>query len=106
MDTQKITSDLIKSGLTQQQLADLVPCGQSTIAAYLAGTRGSRPSKFIGDRLEELHAERCAPAPEQPPLRRATDAEPEPGSAGRSPPSRDNLMTAAADHAAVVEPKP
>ena len=59
MDTQKITSDLIKSGLTQQQLADLVPCGQSTIAAYLAGTRGSRPSKLIGDRLEALHAERC-----------------------------------------------
>ena len=59
MDTQKITSDLIKSGLTQQQLADLVPCGQSTIAAYLKGTRGARPSKVIGDRLEELHAERC-----------------------------------------------
>jgi len=106
MDTQKITSDLIKSGLTQQQLADLVPCGQSTIAAYLAGTRGSRPSKFIGDRLEELHAQRCALAPESPPQRRATDAEPEPGRVGRTPPSRDNLMTAAAEGAAVMEPKP
>jgi transcriptional regulator with XRE-family HTH domain len=73
MDTQKITSDLLKSGLTQQELADLVPCGQSTIAAYLAGTRGSRPSKFIGDRLEELHAERCAGAIGDPPKRRATD---------------------------------
>lgn len=61
MDTQKITSDLLASGLTQQELADLVPCGQSTIAAYLAGTRGSRPSKQIGDRLEALHAERCSP---------------------------------------------
>lgn len=77
MDTQKITSDLIKSGLTQQQLADLVPCGQSTIAAYLAGTRGSRPSKFIGDRLEELHAERCAPAT-APLMRRAADQVSEP----------------------------
>lgn len=73
MDTQKITSDLIKSGLTQQQLADLVPCGQSTIAAYLSGTRGARPSKFIGDRLEQLHAERCMP-PLKLPKRRRTDA--------------------------------
>jgi predicted transcriptional regulator len=74
MDTQKITSDLIKSGLTQQQLADLVPCGQSTIAAYLAGTRGARPSKLIGDRLEQLHAERCGDQPaEAMPRRRADD---------------------------------
>lgn len=74
MDTQKITSDLIKSGLTQQQLADLVPCGQSTIAAYLKGTRGARPSKLIGDRLEQLHADRCeGPAVVADPRRRATD---------------------------------
>jgi transcriptional regulator with XRE-family HTH domain len=78
MDTQKITSDLIASGLTQQQLADLVPCAQSTIAAYLAGTRGARPSKQIGDRLEELHAERCGGLAGDKPRRRATDG----GSAG------------------------
>lgn len=77
MDTQKITSDLIKSGLTQQQLADLVPCGQSTIAAYLAGTRGARPSKLIGDRLEALHAERCGEKPAEAEMRRrATDQAP------------------------------
>ena len=40
------------------------------------------------------------------PRRRSTDPKPEPGRAGRNPASRDNLMTAAADHAAVVEPKP
>lgn len=70
MDTKKITSDLLASGLTQQELADLVPCGQSTIAAYLAGTRGSRPSKQIGDRLEQLHADRCQGGA---PHRRASD---------------------------------
>lgn len=75
MDTQKITSDLIASGLTQQQLADLVPCAQSTIAAYLAGTRGARPSKQIGDRLEELHTERCGKSAGEQPRRRATDGE-------------------------------
>ena len=72
MDTKKITSDLIESGLTQQQLADLVPCGQSTIAAYLSGTRGARPSKQIGDRLEQLHAERCGSDSEAK-RRRASD---------------------------------
>jgi predicted transcriptional regulator len=78
MDTQKITSDLIKSGLTQQQLADLVPCGQSTIAAYLAGTRGARPSKQIGDRLEQLHAERCLPMkPNAARRRRVTNPQPQ-----------------------------
>jgi len=74
MDTQKITADLLASGLTQQELADLVPCGQSTIAAYLSGTRGSRPSKQIGDRLEELHAERCSESGVL--RRRVTDGEP------------------------------
>ena len=61
MDTQKITSELIASGLTQQELADLVPCGQSTIIAFLMGHRGKRVSKFIGDRLEEIHLQRCRP---------------------------------------------
>ena len=74
MDTQNITSDLIKSGLTQQQLADLVPCSQSLIAAYLAGKRGARPSKLIGDRLEQLHAERCGESGlSYTPRRRASD---------------------------------
>lgn len=102
MDTQKITADLIASGLTQQALADLIPCGQSTIAAYLAGTRGSRPSKFMGDRLEQLHAERCGPGA---PQRRATDPDPEVGRAGRTPPSRDNLMTFADPQSGPAEPK-
>ncbi|MBD8531529.1 MULTISPECIES: hypothetical protein [unclassified Massilia] len=93
MDTQKITSELIASGLTQQALADLVPCAQSTIAAYLAGTRGARPSKFMGDRLEQLHAERCGP---NAPLRRSTDVEPDPGRAGRTPPNAERMLTLSA----------
>jgi len=75
MDTQKITSELLASGLTQQELAALVPCGQSTSAAYLSGARGARPSKQIGDRLEFLHAERCGPDALR---RRATDIPPLP----------------------------
>ena len=102
MDTQKITADLIASGLTQQALADLIPCGQSTIAAYLAGTRGSRPSKFMGDRLEQLHAERCGPGV---PQRRTTDPEPEASRAGRTPPSRDNILTFGGTERTATDPK-
>jgi hypothetical protein len=59
MDFQKITSDLLGTGLTEQQLADLVPCSQPTINAFRHGKRGARPSMVIGSRLLELHKQRC-----------------------------------------------
>ena len=43
---------------------------------------------------------------EPPPARRSTDPEPDPGRAGRSPPSRDKLMTLADSSLGGVEPKP
>ena len=58
MDIQKITADLIATGLTQEALAALVKCSQPTISAFLKGSRGSRPSLLIGNRLLELHHER------------------------------------------------
>lgn len=61
MDIQKITSELRSTGLTQQALADLVPCSQATINAYENGNRARRPAFAIVSRLIELHAERCAP---------------------------------------------
>jgi predicted transcriptional regulator len=59
MDIQKIVSELLSTDLNQQQLADLVPCRQSLISAYLNGKRGSRPTMQIGNRLLDLHKERC-----------------------------------------------
>lgn len=59
MDFQKITSDLLGTGLTEQQLADLVPCSQSTINAFRHGKRGARPSMLIGSRLLQLHKKLC-----------------------------------------------
>ncbi|MBP2666959.1 MAG: hypothetical protein H6Q76_1939 [Firmicutes bacterium] len=59
MDTKQKVNDLLDSGLTQQELAKLVPCSQSAISAYANGDRGARPSYQIGKRLDELHAERC-----------------------------------------------
>lgn len=60
MDPQKITQDLLATGLTQQQLADLALCSQSTINAFAGGRRGLRPSLAIGMRLLALHQDRCA----------------------------------------------
>ncbi len=53
-----MVSDLLSTGLTQPQLAALVPCSQALISAYLNGRRGANISKKIGDRLTELHQER------------------------------------------------
>jgi transcriptional regulator with XRE-family HTH domain len=62
MDIQKITRELLATGMTQQKLAELVPCSQSMISAFLNGTRGAKPSFAIGAKLLELHKERCGPA--------------------------------------------
>lgn len=59
MDTQKITSDLLSTGLTQKALSELVPCSQSLISALLRGERGVRLTYKIGSRLNELHGDRC-----------------------------------------------
>lgn len=60
MNIQLIVSDLLKTVPSQQELADLVPCSQSAIAAFLKGKRGKiRPSMVIGMRLVELHKQRC-----------------------------------------------
>jgi len=58
MDIQKITAELIATGLTQEALAALANCSQPTISAFLKGSRGSRPSLAIGKRLLELHYDR------------------------------------------------
>lgn len=88
MDFQKITSELIATGLTQQELAGLVPCSQPTISAFLMGTRGSRPSLQIGTRLLELHKDRVLKAGEQQAGRRKDDVEPKVTEVAAAPVSR------------------
>jgi len=61
MDTKQVVSELLATGLTQQELADLIGCSQATINAFLNGNRGARPSFSIGQPLLALHAERCKP---------------------------------------------
>jgi len=62
MDTQKTVLELLATGLTQQELADLVPCSQSLIAAFANGTRGKQTSMQIGNSLLRLHGARCEKA--------------------------------------------
>jgi predicted transcriptional regulator len=60
MNPQTIVADILATGLTQTQLAKLVPCSQSQISSLLTGARGNRISKEIGDSLERLHVELCS----------------------------------------------
>ena len=59
MNIQNVITELRATGLTQQALADLVPCSQSTINAYENGTRSKRPAFDIVSKLIALHAARC-----------------------------------------------
>lgn len=63
MNPKKTVSAILESGLTQAQLALMVPCAQSSISYLATGKRGKRISKFVGDRLEQIYEERCAPKP-------------------------------------------
>ncbi|KVE27756.1 hypothetical protein WI93_12035 [Burkholderia vietnamiensis] len=58
MDIQKAVSDLLASGLTQSQLAGLIPCSQSLVSSLLTGSRGARVSYAIASRIMALHATR------------------------------------------------
>ncbi|MYM34900.1 helix-turn-helix domain-containing protein [Duganella sp. FT94W] len=78
MNIKTAITELRATGLTQQALADLVPCSQSTINAYENGNRATRPSFSIVSKLLELHAERCcaASAPTATTTQIATTGEP------------------------------
>ena len=67
MDTKQTVLDLLATGITQKELADMVPCSQSLIAAFANGTRGKQPSMVIGNQLLSLHKKLCfsADAPAQ-----------------------------------------
>lgn len=59
MTPKTTVAEILATGLTQIELAGLVPCSQSAISSLLTGARGDRISKALGDRLEAIHLERC-----------------------------------------------
>jgi hypothetical protein len=79
MNPQITVAEILATGLTQTQLAALVPCSQTAVSSLLTGVRGGRISKQIGDRLEEIHSERCPPLKPKPKPRAARKASPATG---------------------------
>ena len=57
MNWPNIIQELIDSGLTQAQIAELCNTGQSHISSILRGSR-KQPGWALGDRLIALHRER------------------------------------------------
>ena len=62
MNWKLIVSELLATGLTQQQLAELAGCSQNMISDLRLGKKGERLGYSIGKSLVDLHQERCAPA--------------------------------------------
>jgi predicted transcriptional regulator len=58
MNWKTTIQDLIESGLTQNQIAEMAETGQSHISSLLRGDR-KQPGWSLGDRLLSLHRERC-----------------------------------------------
>lgn len=53
-------TELLETGLTQQQLADLLGVTQGLISAIFRGAHGSRPSFEMMQKVLALYAERVA----------------------------------------------
>ena len=90
------------TGWSEPRIASELGTSQPTVNRILNGQPDCKGATLRA--IVDLHAKVCTPT--SSPARRATDPEPDAGRAGRTPLSRDNVMTAATDHAAVVEPKP
>lgn len=44
MDIQTIVTEILSTGMTQQTLANMVPCSQNLISGYFTGRRGKQIS--------------------------------------------------------------
>lgn len=55
-------ADLLESGLSQRELAELVGTSQPHICDLRAGKRGKRIGYELGKRIDQLHANRCGGA--------------------------------------------
>lgn len=57
----KDLQDKEKGNMTQQQIAENVPCSQNYISDLKAGKKGKRLSYEIADGLKRLHKEKVNP---------------------------------------------
>lgn len=59
MNAQKLINELIESGLTQVQLAELLDTSQGYVSDIVRGHRGKRISYEFATKLQNLWKERC-----------------------------------------------
>jgi len=59
IDWVRIINDLKISGLMQKDIAKSVGCAEPTISMLRSGKRGKRIPMKLGNRLIDLHWERC-----------------------------------------------
>lgn len=62
MNWKALIEDLLKTGMTQNEIAVLVGCRQGYVSDVLNGRRGKSLSYEIGSRLIALHADRAPKA--------------------------------------------
>lgn len=92
------------TGWTEPRIASEIGTSQPTVNRILNGQLDCKGSTLRA--IVDLHREvtaRTAGAKAQPLDRRATDPEPEPGRAGRTPVSRDRIMTVATEQPVLYE---
>lgn len=59
MELKSLIEELQAAGLTQAQIAEQAPCGQSTVSGILTGDRGARPGYDLVMKLHALHRKVC-----------------------------------------------
>lgn len=55
MDTKKLVSELLGTGLTQTALGEMIGCTQGYLSHIITGRRGKSVSYEIGSKIEILH---------------------------------------------------
>jgi hypothetical protein len=63
MNAQTYVAALLKSGLTQSEIAEQIGVGQSYVSALSRGIAGKRLGYTVGKALESLWREKCQPLP-------------------------------------------
>lgn len=104
MDKQPTPDEIIDALGGTSKVAEMSDVTDSAVSQWRVNGIPKHQLKFLRLSKPSVFAE--LGMGESLPNRRSTDPEPDPGRAGRTPTSRDRLMTLSADHAAAAERKP
>ena len=103
MDKQPTPDEIIDALGGTSKVAEMSDVTDSAVSQWRVNGIPKHQLKFL--RLARPAVFAALGVGDSVPRRRATDPEPEPGRAGRTPPSRDNLMTFGGAQSAAAKPK-